>query len=793
MALSKIVSDSVAANTIIVTNIADNTIPSAKLTTTGVVANQYGNSTHISVLDVDASGRITNATTSSIQTHLDTAYSNAVSVANTTSFNQTANAYANAVSDATNLAANAYANAVSDATDLAANAYANAISYASDKAANAYANATSYADAKAANAYANVFNGGTFTGETIFTSNITGNSATLHGSLQIDGSFTVSGGNVLLNAVTLVTEDNMLYLNEGRTANISNITGNGSVVIFTADNAFANGWDIYVYGVTPNTYNGTYTDILEANATHFKVSNTNTDSYTSGGTARAKMEMNPDLGLAGGYNDGTYHHAGVFRDATDGVWKFFHNYTPEPDASVYIDTSHVTFAFANVQANTFIGNLTGNANSATYLGGNTALTLRTYSSDLAANAYANATSYADTKAGTAYSNATSYAATVAGTAYSNATSYAATVAGTAYSNAVSSSWQKSGSWKPSSLSAQTRQLGIASPDGGEFALAYSGGQTYVYCDGWFYQNEGAYRVLDTNSYTGYSNFSGNVFTGGYFCSNHGNGYTQYKGYDNNNHFILIRGSVGGTTTSPSITGAHHTTFVEYAEANDSTGWFFKTAQTGNYDIVSRITRSYSTFEGSVRSPLFYDSNDTAYYCDPASGPRYGSLTVMGSLSISQNNTTGGGLILADDGDFVDLNDGYGTMRFSYGLRINSANRGGSAVITLNQGGNIYATAYYYNSDQRLKTNVNKLNNSLYTISKLNPVSFDWISNNKPDIGFIAQEVKEHIEEAVSISENDNDTLTLNHNAILAHAVKAIQELTDKVNELETKLSNLGVQ
>jgi hypothetical protein len=69
---------------------------------------------------------------------------------------------------------------------------------------------------------------------------------------------------------------------------------------------------------------------------------------------------NPDLGFAGNYNDGTYRHAGVFRDASDGVWKFFHQYTPEPDASPYIDITHGSFALAPVQASSFTGSLTGN-------------------------------------------------------------------------------------------------------------------------------------------------------------------------------------------------------------------------------------------------------------------------------------------------------------------------------------------------------------------------------------------------------------------------------------------------
>lgn len=59
---------------------------------------------------------------------------------------------------------------------------------------------------------------------------------------------------------------------------------------------------------------------------------------------------NPDLGFAGNYNDGTYKHSGLFRDATDGMWKFFDGYLPEPDASPYIDTSHASFQIGTVNA-----------------------------------------------------------------------------------------------------------------------------------------------------------------------------------------------------------------------------------------------------------------------------------------------------------------------------------------------------------------------------------------------------------------------------------------------------------
>jgi hypothetical protein len=75
------------------------------------------------------------------------------------------------------------------------------------------------------------------------------------------------------------------------------------------------------------------------------------------------LSSNPDLGFAGNYNDGTYKHTGFFRDATDGVWKVFDSYTPEPDASQFIDTGHASFRLANLSATTFTGNVIGTISS----------------------------------------------------------------------------------------------------------------------------------------------------------------------------------------------------------------------------------------------------------------------------------------------------------------------------------------------------------------------------------------------------------------------------------------------
>jgi len=75
---------------------------------------------------------------------------------------------------------------------------------------------------------------------------------------------------------------------------------------------------------------------------------------------------NPDIGLAANYNDGTYKHTGIFRDASEDRWKVFKGYTPEPIHP--IDTANASFQLSDFQAATFFG-------SASYITTETANTI----------------------------------------------------------------------------------------------------------------------------------------------------------------------------------------------------------------------------------------------------------------------------------------------------------------------------------------------------------------------------------------------------------------------------------
>jgi len=204
------------------------------------------------------------------------------------------------------------------------------------------------------------------------TSSVQFDNLVLTGGLFVNGTITTVGANNF--AVT----DSMLYLNNGVLADITGIlSANGSYVTFVANNNYSASWEVEVDDVNPSAYNGVYI-ISSANSTTFTIPNTVTAPFVSGGMARGRSSLNPDIGFAAGYNDGVYHHTGFFRDHTNGTWKVFDNYKPEPDESIYIDQSNSTFHLANFMANTiFIGNnsvygtltsfgFSGTANNATY-------------------------------------------------------------------------------------------------------------------------------------------------------------------------------------------------------------------------------------------------------------------------------------------------------------------------------------------------------------------------------------------------------------------------------------------
>ena len=118
---------------------------------------------------------------------------------------------------------------------------------------------------------------------------------------------------------------------------------------------------------------------LDINGTLTTVDTTNlsvTDSIIS--LARDNAVDTLDIGFYGKFNDGATKYSGLFRDASDGVYKLFSGQIPEPTTTV--DTANAAFGFATLQsflntgalvANSSVVNITANSTVSVALTANT--------------------------------------------------------------------------------------------------------------------------------------------------------------------------------------------------------------------------------------------------------------------------------------------------------------------------------------------------------------------------------------------------------------------------------------
>jgi hypothetical protein len=173
----------------------------------------------------------------------------------------------------------------------------------------------------------------------------------------------------------------------------------------------------------------------------------------------------------------------------------------------------------------------------------------------------------------------------------------------------------------------------------------------------------------------------------------------------------------------------------------------------------------------------------------------GAITATGNLTVNSANTLGGGIILSDDGDIVDLNTGYCAMRFSSGVQIYTGKSTGTAAITLGSNGAITATGNItaFFSDDRLKTKLGRIENALDKICSLegfyfepNQVAQDLGYTSERQVGVSAQKVQAILPEVVHPAPIDPQYLTVDYSKIVPLIVEAIKEIKEELNRLNNK-------
>jgi hypothetical protein len=213
-------------------------------------------------------------------------------------------------------------------------------------------------------------------------------------------------------------------------------------------------------------------------------------------------------------------------------------------------------------------------------------------------------------------------------------------------------------------------------------------------------------------------------------------------------------------------------------------------------------RGYTTADGSSRSPIFYDSNDTGYYLDPNTTGL--SLRVNGNLEcfarsaawseglrvrVPTRGTWGGIRFTRDEGNAngnwaigftgIDSTDDltfWGNVGGGEGMRAR-----------LTQSGNFTATgnvtAY---SDGRLKQDVQTVENALDLVSQMRGVTYTRKDNGEAGVGVIAQEMREIMPQVVQQDGGEDGTLSVAYGNLVGVLIEAIKELSLKVKTLEEK-------
>ena len=104
-------------------------------------------------------------------------------------------------------------------------------------------------------------------------------------------------------------------------------------------------------------------------------------------------------------------------------------------------------------------------------------------------------------------------------------------------------------------------------------------------------------------------------------------------------------------------------------------------------------------------------------------------------------------------------------------------------------GQVKANAFVTYSSIRFKKDVQKLENAMDIINKLEGVSYKWKDTEKQDYGFIAEDVNSVLPEIVEWDEDHDYATSMDYMKIVSFLVEAVKFQHNQLNELTEKINN----
>lgn len=231
-------------------------------------------------------------------------------------------------------------------------------------------------------------------------------------------------------------------------------------------------------------------------------------------------------------------------------------------------------------------------------------------------------------------------------------------------------------------------------------------------------------------------------------------------------------SSGGHATYGAIQGYKNSN----SDGEATGGLQFLTADQTNAILTNRMTINSSGSVGiGTTSPagkfeIHAATNQNLYVVQDGNSYDAGAVSLVAT---NDANTTNVPLYMsASRYHFDGGNVGIGTASPSYSLDVTGNIRATSAM---------YATGFYYTSDQRLKENIETIENPIDKITALRGVNFQWKETKQQDMGFIAQEVEQVLPEVMGTRPDKTygEIKTVKYANIVALAVEAIKDLYSK--------------
>lgn len=472
---------------------------------------------------------------------------------------------------------------------------------------------------------------------------------------------------------------------------------------------------------------------------------------------------------------------------------------------IYVGNSSVN---VSINSTSFSGtSLT--ANNASYLGGNSASDLITYSDNKAGNAYSNAVSYVDGKSyvntSQLSSNLSNYVTT---TNLSNNLANYQTTAGLAANVALLAANSATYLGNSSGTIAN-----VASWITTNAAAAYTNAVSYV--DGKSYVNT-SQLSSNLSNYVTTTNLSNNLAN---YQTTAGLAANVATLTSNNSTFAFGK-TEGALNVNSALTANNSTNLGGTAAAS------YQLNSTLNANIASYLPIYTGTVNGAIFSvgSSFIANTTGVYHTGTVNGATIstGSINVINSsgLTTSANvNIAATGELVITAGAGIFANGGLGSagqLLYSNGSSVYWANAaGGGATLTANTTdtatyyfpmsntssgawsngvvantklyfvpgtGTLSATIFNSLSDAEYKTNVNTVENALSIISELRGVRFNWKEDNRPSVGVIAQEVEKVVPELVTVH---NKKKSVNYDGLIGILIESIKELKQEIEDLKS--------